>query len=159
MGVTLSGGANGIASGTREVVAVLGSAAPRAWPLSANAQQAKTSTWRLLGLSGAALVASTIGCSAGSCAPEIERMQVRLAVRLEAAAAAGPSVPEGSNALLHHQPTPRSMAATELRLGEISPEKAKIIREAMARARDADQAGDKTACEQALAEIQRMIGP
>jgi len=33
------------------------------------------------------------------------------------------------------------MAAAEIRLGKISPEKAKVVREAMARARDADQAG------------------
>jgi hypothetical protein len=29
----------------------------------------------------------------------------------------------------------------------------------MARAREADRAGDQSACEQALAEVQRAIGP
>jgi hypothetical protein len=46
-----------------------------------------------------------------------------------------------------------------LALGKISPEKAKIIREAMARAREADEAGNKAACEQALEEVERAISP
>ncbi len=110
-------------------------------------------------LSAAALAASTIACLASPCSPEIARMQARLDAGLEAKARTGPSAPEASSALRHHQPTPGSIAATESGLGEISPEKAKVIREATARARQADQAGDKTACEQALAEVQRTIGP
>jgi hypothetical protein len=51
------------------------------------------------------------------------------------------------------------MAAAEVAHGKISPEKAKIVRAAMAQAREADQAGDKVTCEQALAEVQRTIGP
>jgi len=110
------------------------------------AQQANMTIRRLLWLSAATL-------------SEIERMQAHLDARLEAAASTGPSLPEGSNALLHRQPTPNSMAAAEVAHGKISPEKAKVVRAAMARARKADQAGDKATCEQALAEVQRTIGP
>jgi hypothetical protein len=86
-------------------------------------------------------------------------MQARLSARLEAAASAGRTAPQSSDALLHHQPTPGSIARVEIQLGELSPEKAKVIRDAMARAREADQAGDEVACVQALAEVQRIIGP
>jgi len=43
-------------------------------------------------------------------------------------------------------------------MGEISPETAQAVEQAMARARGADGAGDKVACEQALAEVQRTLG-
>ena len=148
-----------IGIGRREFIAARGSAALLAWPLGSRAQQARTSVRRLLGLSAATLVASTIVCSAGPCSLEIGRMQARLDARLDAKARTGPSAPEGSGALLHREPTPGSIASAEIRLGEISPEEAKVIREAMARAREADQAGDKGACEQALAEVQRTMSP
>jgi hypothetical protein len=80
-------------------------------------------------------------------------MQARLDAGLAAKARTGPTAPEAPSALQHHQPTPGSIASSESKLGEISSDKAKVIRDAMARARQADQAGDKTACEQALEEI------
>lgn len=111
-----------------------------------------------ISLSAAALALSTIACSAGPCSPEIARMQARLDAGLQAKAGTGPSAPESSGALRHRQPTPGSIASAEIGLGELSPEKAKIIREAMAQARAADRAGDKAACEQALTQVQRTIG-
>jgi hypothetical protein len=114
---------------------------------------------QLLVLSAAALAASTIAGYAGPCSPEIDRMQARVDAKLEAAAGAAPSAPESSGALLHHQPTPASIAAAESRLGEISPRTVSAVRAAMARARKADRAGDKVACERALAQVQRRIGP
>ena len=136
-------------------LAVLSRAGSLGLPFGGRAPRVKTTTRRLVALSAAALAASTIVCSAGPCSPEIERMQERINARVEAAAGTGPSTSEGSNALLHRQPTPRSMAAAE----GISPEIVKMVREAMTRAREADQAGDKATCEQALAEVQRTIGP
>jgi hypothetical protein len=41
----------------------------------------------------------------------------------------------------------------------VSAETIAAVRQAMLRARAADSAGDKNACEQALAEVQRAIGP
>lgn len=110
-------------------------------------------------VSGTLLMMSTIVCSAGPCSFEIAAMQTRLNARLGAKAAAGPSAPESVGALRHHQPTPGSIAAAERGLDEISGEKGKIIKEAMARAREADRTGDKAACEQALDEIERVIAP
>jgi type II secretory pathway component PulM len=141
----------------RGSAAVLDAAASLGRPLAARAQQAKPAIRRLLALSGVVLAASTTTCSASPCSPEIERLQTRLDTRLETKADAGPSAPESRRALRHDQPTPRSIASAEAKLGEISPEKAKIIRESMARAREADQAGDNSVCEQALAEVRRTI--
>ena len=114
---------------------------------------------RLLVVSAAALVASTMGCAAGPCTPAIATVQARLNTRLAAAAAAAPSLPESAQALHHRQPTPHSVASALIALGVLSPEKGKIIREAMARARQADQAGDNAACGQALEEVEHTIGP
>jgi hypothetical protein len=114
---------------------------------------------RLLVLSTASLITSTTAAYAGPCSPEIERMQARVDARVEVPAGAGPSAAESSDARLHRQPTPGSIAAAESRVGKISPQTVNAVREAMARARQADQAGDMPACEQALAEVQRTIGP
>lgn len=104
-------------------------------------------------------VMSSIACSAGPCSSEIASMQARLDARLNAKAASGPMAPESQNALRHRQPTPQSLATAERGLGELSAEKGKIIAGAMARARDADRAGDLEACERALDEVRRAIAP
>jgi hypothetical protein len=113
----------------------------------------------LLGLSAAALAISTIAGYAGSCSPEIDRMQARIDARIEAVARTGPMTTESSAALLHRQPTPDSIAAAESRLGELSPEQVAAVRAAMVRAHEADGIGDKAACDRALAEVQGTIGP
>ena len=50
-----------------------------------------------------------------------------------------------------------SIAAAEVNLGDILPEKIQAVETLMTRARDADRAGDQSACEQALAEVQRVF--
>jgi type II secretory pathway component HofQ len=114
---------------------------------------------RFLVLSAVVLVASMTAVYAGPCSQAIDRMQVRVDAKVEAAARTGPSAPESSGALLHRQPTPGSIAAAESRLGEVSPAMVATLAAAMARAREADLAGDQSACEQALADVQRAIGP
>lgn len=111
-----------------------------------------------LALAAAILAATTAASSAGPCSSDIARMQARLDARLAATAKTGQSSPESDSALAHHQPTPGSIAAAERKLGELSAEKGKIISEAMAKARQADQAGDKAACALALREVERAIG-
>ena len=103
--------------------------------------------------------ASITASYAGPCSDEIGNMMGRINAKLEAKAAAGPTGREGVGAGMSVQPTPRSMAAAEERLGEVSPEKVDAVRQAMSRARAADSAGDKKACEQALADAQRALGP
>ncbi len=114
---------------------------------------------RLLVLAATALLASATAVYAGPCANEIDRMQARVDAKLEATARTGPSAPESSAALLNRQPTPGSIAAAESRLGEIPSATVAAIKTAMARAREADGAGDLGACERALADVQRAIGP
>jgi hypothetical protein len=52
---------------------------------------------------------------------------------------------------MSHQPTPQSLAAAEEKPGDIPAATVAAIRQAMDRARTADSAGDKSACEAALA--------
>jgi hypothetical protein len=113
----------------------------------------------MLVLTVAALTISTIAGYAGVCSQDIDRMQARVDAKLQALAAAGPVARESAEALIHRQPTPGSIAAAENRLGEISSSALEALWAAMARAREADRAGDKAACEQALSDAQRTISP
>src|SRR5262249_22232877 len=110
-------------------------------------------------LSAAALAASVSASYAGPCSQDIDHMQARVDARLDALAAAGPAARESTAATMHRQPTPGSIAAAESRLGDMSSSTAEVLKAAMARAREADGAGDKAACEQALSDVQRAIGP
>jgi len=84
----------------------------------------------------------------------------RINAILEARAGAGSAAKEQAVVAGRHvQPTPRSLAAAEEKLGEISLETIELIKQAMGRARAADSAGDYAAYTQALAEGQRAIGP
>jgi hypothetical protein len=114
-------------------------------------------TFQALTIVGAAVLAAAIGPTyAGPCLQEIDRLQPRVDAKLEAAAAGGPSAAESLAARLHRQPTPGSIAAAESKLGEIA---SGALAAAVARAREADRAGDRSACEQAVAEVQRLLGP
>src|ERR687885_2274920 len=112
---------------------------------------------RALLLSTVALATLIHPGEAGPCTAEIDQLQTQLDARLEATAAAGPYGRESLGADLGHQPTPGSIARAEERLGEGGDlDKALTI---LQRARDLDQAGDKAACQQALAEARRAMGP
>jgi hypothetical protein len=113
---------------------------------------------RIAAWTAVAFIASTIACYGGPCSDAIGRMQGQIDAKLEAKAAAGPYAREGARAGMSDQPTPRSMAAVEEKLGEISPQTVATVKQAMARARAADSAGDKAACETALADVQRALG-
>lgn len=105
------------------------------------------------------LLMSSIAASAGPCLSDIASMQARLDARLSARAATGPTATESVNALRHRQPTPQSLAAAERELGELPAENGKAIADAMTRARDADRAGDREACERALDDVRQAISP
>jgi hypothetical protein len=114
---------------------------------------------RLLVACAVALAASMSASYAGPCSHEIDRLQAAIDTRLNANAAAGPDARESTAATMHRQPTPSSIAAAEGRLGDVSPQKLEAVAAAMARARDADGAGNQSACEQALADVRRALGP
>jgi hypothetical protein len=96
-------------------------------------------------------------CQAGSCAHDIADMQLSIDARLHAIAAAGPVAGESIEAKMHRQPTLGSMATAESKLGEVSARTVEELKDAMARARKAEIAGDKRACEQAFADAQRAL--
>ena len=101
------------------------------------------------------LALSTSETFASPCAQEIDRMQSKIDAKLEAQTAAGPSAREHRS---HNasSATPGSIAAAEVSLDDISPEKAQAVETLMTRAREADRANDPSTCEQALAEVQRV---
>jgi hypothetical protein len=95
---------------------------------------------------------------AGPCASEIDAMQARIDARIAALAVRGPSAPESSGALLHHQPTPGSVAQAEASVGDSAAKIMEAANAAIARARKADLAGDKKGCEDALVAASRALG-
>jgi hypothetical protein len=113
---------------------------------------------RLLVFGAIAFIASVPASYAGPSTDDIDKMQARIDAKLQAKEAAGPTGRQ-VGASTHVQPTPRSIGAAEAKLGEVSAETVAAVRQAMLRARAADSAGDKNACGQALAEVQRSIGP
>ena len=114
----------------------------------------QTGVWRVT-----ILLFTITGAHAGPCTGAIDAMQARIDAGLEAKAAAGPMGREGVPAGMSVQPTPRSIAAAEEKLGDVSPQTVAVVGEGMARARAADTAGNASACEKALADVQRVVGP
>src|SRR5262249_15825672 len=106
----------------------------------------------------AVFAASTSAGYAGPCSQDIARLQAAMDAKVRAAATAGPVAREGTAATMHRQPTPRSMATAESELGGLSPDQVKAARAAMARARAADSANDESACKQAIADAQGVLG-
>ena len=104
------------------------------------------------------LAASITSAYAGPCSSEIDRLQARIDARLGARAATAPSQKESTDALLHRQPTPKSVGQAEEGARQMSAETVQAVERAMTRARAADAAGNKDACEGALADAQRAIG-
>ena len=104
------------------------------------------------------VIASISAAAAGSCNNAIDAMQARIDAKVQAIAAAGPFLPEGVFAGMSNQPTPRSIAAAEVKAHELSPRNFDAVRQSMAQARAADAAGNAPACRKALAEVQRVVG-
>ena len=116
-------------------------------------------TKQSIALCAAAIAASLSSAYAGPCSPDIDSVQARIDARLEAKAAAGVGAKQSTDALTHRQPTPSSIASAEEKLREVSAQTVAAVKQAMERARAADSTGDKKGCEQALAEVERLIGP
>ena len=111
--------------------------------------------YSMLAIGAVALTSMALPCVAGPCLQEIDRMQIEVDTRVEAIAGAGPPGRESTSATLHRQPTPGALAAAEEKLGE-GDQMAEAVA-ALARARAADSANDKSACEKALADVRRAL--
>ena len=105
----------------------------------------------------AALAALMSAAYAGPCSPEVTQIQNLIDARIHVKAGAA-TAPESTAAKTHHQPTPSSVAAAEAQLGQLSPEEFTAVNAAMARALKADGAGDRSACQQALADVKHLLG-
>jgi hypothetical protein len=109
------------------------------------------------------LSALAIACSvqtghASVCSKDIDRAWAKIDAKIQARIAVGRSVPQSTIALLHRQPTQNSIAAAEQTLSDAwQPMEMAVA--ALSRAHQADGANDRMACEGALADVQRMIGP
>ena len=115
-------------------------------------------THRVVLAGGAFLLIFSAGPGqAGPCTQDIVRVQSQVDAKIDAIAGAGPAGTESRAAQLHRQPTPGSVATAEQRLGEGRSMDAALA--ALARARAADDAGNKPACDQALAEAQQALAP
>src|SRR5262249_2350260 len=106
----------------------------------------------------AALAASISASYGGPCWDDLSALQAKVDAMLETKAADWPPATAEAMAGTSPQPTPRSLETVEERMGEISPQTVNAIRQGMERARAADDAGDKAACEQALANVRRTLG-
>jgi hypothetical protein len=101
------------------------------------------------------LLASLTPAEAGPCTGAIDAAQARADARIDAIAGAGGYGKQSTGAMLHHQPTPGSVAQAEAQLGEgASPED---LMNALTEARAADAAGDRAACERALSKVRNLL--
>ena len=78
---------------------------------------------RSLAVCVAVFAASISASFATPCSQDIDRVQTTIDAKLEAQAAAGRPARESTAATMHRQPTPGSIAAAEVNLGDISAEK------------------------------------
>jgi hypothetical protein len=110
----------------------------------------------ILVLCVAAITLSTSPGNAGPCTREIDREWVEVGAKCQARIGAGRSYIQGDVGLLHHQPTPSSVAAAEGKVGDMwVPLETAVI--ALARAREADHANDAGTCKEALIAAQRAF--
>jgi len=70
-------------------------------------------------LSAVVVTFSTHPSLASTCSQRIDRAWVQVNTKIQARVAAGRSAPQGTIALLHHQPTPSSIAAAEETLVDV----------------------------------------
>ncbi|WP_297296716.1 hypothetical protein [uncultured Methylovirgula sp.] len=92
---------------------------------------------------------------ASSCGKDIDKVQLQVDARIDAIAKTDPGARESRAALLHHEPTPASIAAAERGLkGDARVRRALA---ALKRARSAEVRGDTKACETALADARAAI--
>jgi hypothetical protein len=108
-------------------------------------------------VAGMALILGAAPAHAGPCTDRIYQTDLDVAKLLDSAAAHGRPAAESTFATMHRQPTPGSIASAEQQAGDLTSEEAEAITEAMDVARHADDVGDRTGCEKALSDVDRML--
>ena len=97
---------------------------------------------RSLGLAAGFLLLAIAPAVAGPCTSSIDELQARVDAAIDNQAGSGSWKAESLSATRSHQPTPRSIAASEGAAGE----KYKHVLVLLRRARVADRAGDGARC-------------
>ena len=104
-----------------------------------------------------ALALMAAPADAGPCTDRIYQADLEVEKLLDAAAANAKPAAESSFATMHRQPTPGTVASAEEKAGELTSAQVEAITEKLDAARDADDKGDRAACEKALNEAERML--
>ena len=112
-----------------------------------------------LAFSAVVLVFCPIAAHAGPCEQQLHDTETARGERLGALAAQGNAAPESTFATMHRQPTETTLAQAEERAGEVSGTNLTAVEKFLQEARKADAANDLPACEKALAEARKIIGP
>jgi hypothetical protein len=102
----------------------------------------------IVALAAVALLGGAQAADAGPCTTKIIQLERQIA---RVGALVGPSGPQTVDAQLHHQPTPGSVRSAESTANADAAA-------ALARARQADAAGDAGACNKALDEAALLYG-
>jgi hypothetical protein len=108
-----------------------------------------------MALAGMALIAAP--ANAGPCTDRIYQADMTVERLLDAAAANGKPAAQSTFATLHRQPTPGTVASAEEKAGDLASSQVEAITKKLDAARDADDEGDRDACEKALDEAERML--
>jgi hypothetical protein len=104
-----------------------------------------------------ALVLIAAPAHAGPCTDRIYQSDLEVERLLDTAAASGKPAAQSTFATLHRQPTPGTVASAEEKAGALSSAQVEAITKKLDAARDADDRGDRAACEVALGEADRML--
>ncbi len=112
-----------------------------------------------LAFSTVAFAFCPIAAHAGPCEQQLYRTEIAREARLNALAAHGNAAPESTFAMMHRQPTPTTVAQAEERAGEVSGASLTAVEKFLQEARKAYAANDLPACEKALAEVRKILGP
>ena len=112
-----------------------------------------------LAFSAVAFAFCPIATHAGPCEQQLYGTEIAREARLNALAAHGNAAPQSTFAMMHRQPTPTTVAQAEERAGEVSGANLTAVEKFLQEARKADAANDLPACEKALAEVRKILGP
>jgi len=113
---------------------------------------------RATAIAGLTFILSAAPAHAGPCTDRIYETDLDVAKLLGAAAAEGRPAAESAFATMHRQPTPGSIASAERQAGDLTADQLQAVTEAMDQARHADDEGDEAGCEEALNDVDRMLG-
>ncbi len=104
-----------------------------------------------------ALASLAAPASAGPCTDRIYQADLKVEKLIDAAPANGKPAAQSTFATLHGQPTPGTVASAEEKAGDLSSAQVEAITRKLDDARDADEKGDRAACETALDDAERTL--